>query len=81
MSSQLQSFKQSYNEAKKKKRDEVTQSPGLQVLAQSQGAARDREALLSLSGDRCVLPLYKLAVGNIVRGRAAIAGKLEVERQ
>lgn len=39
----------------------------------------DRAALLTLPGDRCVLPLYKLAVGNIVRGKAAIAGKLEAE--
>ena len=32
---------------------------------------RDRAALLGHPGDRCVLPLYKLAVGNIVRGGKA----------
>lgn len=28
-----------------------------------------RAALLSLEGDRCILPLFKLAVGNILRGK------------
>lgn len=46
---------------------------GLRAAGASRAAATERAALLSLSGDRCVLPLYKLAVGSIVQGEAAIA--------
>lgn len=38
-------------------------------------------ALLRLPEDRCILPLYKLAVGNAARGEMTIAGELEGEWQ
>ncbi len=57
---------------RQKRSDGVAESPGLQLRLWASQAAFFR-----LPGDRCVLPLYKLAVREIVRGKAAIARKLK----
>lgn len=60
--------------------DRPAESLQLQVRLVREWAG-ETAALLRLPEDRCILPLYKLAVGSAARGEMTIAGELEGEWQ